>query len=331
MRITRLYPGQGAIKAMAGFDSKPLKRSKPPPGERHPAPGLPCPPAGQYNQATISKPRGPAVNRRLSTASLSLLLCLCLSAPALAGPVLSRVLENGVLRVGLSPDNPPLSFVSREGKIMGYEVDLAALVAAGLGVRLSIESMPFNQIQAALLVGKLDLAISAVTMTPQRNTKLMMVGPYLLAGQSILTTKALIMRLQEEEDNERSELVMAATRGTTSADAAREIFPHARLVEYEDQQQGLKALLGGQVQALVAEHSFCVLAALRYRDQGLTTLDKPLTMEPLGVAFVEDALLANWLSNFLHTLSATGRLEALSRHWFKDASWLTHLPEDKLL
>ncbi len=269
----------------------------------------------------------------------SLLVCLCLTLlalawpprPTLAGPVLERVAQSGVLRVAATLDNPPLNFLSRAGQPEGYEVDLAKMVAGGLGVKLSLISMPFDQLLPALAEGRVDLVISAVTMSPDRNRQVMMVGPYLLTGQSILTSERILSRLTEDFEHDPPELVIAASKGTTSAEAVKELFPKARLVEVSDQEAGLKLLLNRQVDALVADHNFCVVATLRFRSQGLATLPKPFSTEPLGVGFSEDALFYNWMENFFLVLRSTGRFEVLRQKWLESPAWLAELPPDKLL
>ena len=271
--------------------------------------------------------------RRLLLACLALMILAVAWPPAqaAAGPILERIAQSGVLRVGATLDNPPLTFMSRTGEPQGYEVDLAKMVAGALGVKLSLLAMPFDQLLPALVEGKVDLVISAVTMSPDRNRQVMLVGPYLLTGQSILTSQSTLSRITEDFDHDHPELVIAAAKGTTSAEAVREMFPKARLLEVEDQEAGLKALLDRRVDALVADHNFCVVATLRFRSQGLATLPKPFSTEPLGVGFSEDALFYNWMENFFLVLRGTGRLEALQKKWLESPAWLVELPPDKLL
>jgi polar amino acid transport system substrate-binding protein len=50
------------------------------------------------------------------------------------------------------------------------------------------------------------------------------------------------------------------------------------------------------------------------------------TVEPLGIAIHEDALLINWLNNFLNMFEASGQLKLLTKKWFQDGSWIKELP-----
>lgn len=151
--------------------------------------------------------------------------------------------------------------------------------------------------------------ISGMTMTPERNATYMFVGPYMISGQAILARREAAQRLSEPDDLNHPEVTIAAAAGTTNIAAVRDLLPQAKVLEVLDQEQGLRAMLEGKAQVLVAEHSFCVVAALRYGEQGLT----------------------NWLENFLFMLKGTGRMEMLGQRWFKDAGWLKEIEANRLL
>jgi polar amino acid transport system substrate-binding protein len=69
------------------------------------------------------------------------------------------------------------------------------------------------------------------------------------------------------------------------------------------------------------------VTAYRYPEAGLTTLKKPLSYEPIGIAIPpNDLLLLNWLQNLLATIEKDGTLEMMVDRWFKDPSWVRRLP-----
>jgi polar amino acid transport system substrate-binding protein len=78
---------------------------------------------------------------------------------------------------------------------------------------------------------------------------------------------------------------------------------------------------------MVADYHFCAVAAFRYKEKGLTTVEAPFTFDPIGVAMQDgDPLLSNLLQNFLASLAGSGDLKKMTERWFKDASWLKELP-----
>ncbi|MDR1433395.1 MAG: ABC transporter substrate-binding protein [Puniceicoccales bacterium] len=66
-----------------------------------------------------------------------------------------------------SADNPPYEFV-RSGEIVGFDVDLAKLIAEKLGKKLVVKDVPFASIVPSLMAKHGDLAISALTPTDAR-------------------------------------------------------------------------------------------------------------------------------------------------------------------
>ena len=82
------------------------------------------------------------------------LLALTLSVQAFsASPTLDRVLKNNVLKVAMSGDQPPFNVMSRNKKMIGYDVDLANYFASTMQVKLEIVQMPFGEIADAVKNG----------------------------------------------------------------------------------------------------------------------------------------------------------------------------------
>ncbi len=66
---------------------------------------------------------------------------------------LEKIQEKGVLTIGTSADYPPYEFhsiVDGESKIVGMEMDVAAVIADELGVELEIKDMRFYGILSAV-------------------------------------------------------------------------------------------------------------------------------------------------------------------------------------
>jgi polar amino acid transport system substrate-binding protein len=99
------------------------------------------------------------------------------NASASTSPVIDRILQRGELVVGMAGNMPPMNMTTKEGELIGYEVDLARNMAAAMGVGTKIEVMRFAELLPALQSGKIDLILSNMTITPGRNLKVAFVGP----------------------------------------------------------------------------------------------------------------------------------------------------------
>ncbi len=237
-------------------------------------------------------------------------------------PVLSQILEKGELIVGTTGKQPPLNGLDKTGTIIGLEADLARFLAAALGVRANFVMMPFSELLPALEAGKVDMVISGMTITPQRNSKVAFVGGYFVSGRSFVTKSETIASAKEAAEINRPDVVLAALKGSTSQEFVERLLPKVKLVLTEDHQEALQLLLKDKVHAMVADYHVCVLCALLFPEEKLVTLEKPLTYEPFGIALRgSDPLLINLVENFVGTLQRSGDLDKLKERWFKESYW----------
>jgi len=242
-------------------------------------------------------------------------------------PVLSRIVKAGEFRVGVSGNQPPFVVKSKSGKLIGYEIDVANMLANAMQVKLTLVEKPFAELLPALEAGEVDAVMSGMIMTPERNLRVAFVGPYMVSGKSILTKSSTLAAIQATEDIDQSQVKLVALKGSTSQKFVEKVLPKATFTAVDDYEQAVAAVLGGGADAMVADFPICALSVMRYPDAGLATLIKPLTIEPIGIALpAGDSLLLNMVENYLGALEAIGLLEELEKSWFEDGSWLIQLP-----
>lgn len=249
------------------------------------------------------------------------------SPAAAEAPVLSRIVSSGKLRVGMSGSQPPLNFRSTSGEWRGLEVDLAGELAALMRLELTIIEKPFAELLPALAAGDVDLVMSGMTITPERNMRAAFVGPYFLSGKSILTRSATLAQADETGDLDQASLKIAALKGSTSQEFVERMLPKASLVTTADYDAAVELLLADEVGALVADREIVQLTAFLHPKEGLATLRQPLTIEPIGIAAPPgDALFVNFLENTLGALEVSGVLSTLRTRWLERNDWVGELP-----
>jgi len=242
-------------------------------------------------------------------------------------PVVDRIVAKKELVVGTAASMPPLNMTTKDGQIVGLEVDLARHFAEGMGVKLTLRPMHFNDLLPALEGGKVDMVLSGMTIVPARNLRVAFVGPYFASGKSILTKKANVESVDEIAKMNNPEKILVALKGSTSQIFVEKIIPKAKLVLADDYDQAVAMVKDDKAVAMVADYPICLVSVYRYPDVGLATLSKPISYEPIGVALpANDPLLVNWVQNFLNTIEKTGEMERLLERWFKDTSWISRLP-----
>ena len=269
---------------------------------------------------------------------LAAAICFALSAcqsfvPAGSGggsvakPRLQRILDAGELRVGVSADLPPLNMKDKHGEIIGLEIDLVEALAQAMGLGVRFIEMRFADLLPTLEKGEVDMVISGITITPERNARVAFAGPYFISGTSVLTKSESIANVEDADALDDPRRSYAALAGTTSERFVREVLSKSRLVTTQDYDTAVRMVIDDEVDALVADFQICTLSVWRHPEAGLSAMLTPFTIEPLGIALPANApLLLNLVSNYLNTLENTGMLAQFKAKWLSDGSWLSELP-----
>jgi polar amino acid transport system substrate-binding protein len=246
--------------------------------------------------------------------SLLIVFVFITAAPAFAGKVLDRIVEQGEVRVGMTGTQPPLNVKNKNGDLIGYEVDLVEILADSMGVK-------------AKQKGEIDMIVSGMAITPERNTKVAFVGPYVLTGKSILTKSSTLAAAQEVTDIDMESVTITALAGSTSQEFAELVFEKAKIQTTTNYDEAIKLVMEDQADAMVADIEICQITTMRFPDAGLATLSDALTIEPVGIALPPgDPLLINLVENYLSAIEMVGLLEELHAQWYTDGSWLIQVP-----
>ena len=115
------------------------------------------------------------------TVSLAL-LCV----PASAADLLDKVRARGTLKVALEGTYPPLNYKEKTGELVGYDVDVARLLAARLGVKVEFISSEWASILAGLAANKYDVIVSQVGINPKREQAFDFSTPYIYSMPQLI-------------------------------------------------------------------------------------------------------------------------------------------------
>ena len=242
-------------------------------------------------------------------------------------PVIARIQNSGELRVGMTGDYPPLNALDREGQNFGLEPELAQFLARAMGVRVRFVNRPFAELIGAIEAGEVDVVLSGMTMSPERNERVAFAGPYFVSGTSVLTRTPALAEARTARDLDQPSLTLTALEGSTSETLIKDSMPRARFVPAKDHDSAVQSVIDGTADGLITDYPICIVHAARRRDAGLLVRGEPFTFEPIGIALPpNDPLFVNLVQNYLASLEKTGILSALRERWFKDASWARRLP-----
>jgi glutamate transport system substrate-binding protein len=197
--------------------------------------------------------------------------------------LVTRADKRGHLTVGIRFDQPGLSERTVDGRVVGFDVDVARYVATRLGVDAKNitwrETRPSTH-ESDIASGVVDLVVAAYSITDQREQLVSFAGPYFVTGQDLLVRRTSTgITGPESLDGRR----LCSVTGSTSAQQVRDRFAQAvQLVEYPRSPDCVTALLAGQVDAVTTDA--VILAGYAAQDpELLEVLGKPFSTERYGV------------------------------------------------
>ncbi len=107
-----------------------------------------------------------------------------------AADLLESVKSSGTLKVALEGNYPPFNFKdAKTGELTGFEVDVAKLLAAKLGVKPVFTTTEWSGILAGLGAGKYDVIINQVGITDERQKAFDFSDPYTLSSAQLIVRK----------------------------------------------------------------------------------------------------------------------------------------------
>lgn len=110
-----------------------------------------------------------------------------------AGRRLTAIKKRGRLRIGYGSDRLPYVFHNADGKLVGYDVDLAHLLASELGIGLDFINIKAMDAGRFLDEGRVDIVVGGIPVTPERALQMRFTEPYMHA------TLAFVVRDHERK------------------------------------------------------------------------------------------------------------------------------------
>ncbi|MSN96618.1 amino acid ABC transporter substrate-binding protein [Campylobacter sp. FMV-PI01] len=94
-----------------------------------------------------------------------------------------------VLKVGLNANYQPFEYVKINFQIAGFDVDLINEIAKKVGFKFEIIDMKFENLISAIENNEVDIAISAISITPERAKRVIFSKPY-FSGTDVYIKRA---------------------------------------------------------------------------------------------------------------------------------------------
>lgn len=222
------------------------------------------------------------------------------------------------LRVGISPNYPPIAF-EQDGKIVGVEADLAAKLGKELPTKVTLVKLDWDELWPALRDGKVDVVMSGVSITERRSEKVRFTDPYLRVGQMALVRKKDMAKLNDPAAMNSAKRKIGVEKNTTGEAYAHRHLDKATIVSFDSVDQGVAAVRSGEVDVFIhdAPTVWRVVGRPPNEDAELIGIYKPLTDEYLAWAVRKDdaPTLGALLDGKIDDWTKNGELQSVIDAW----------------
>lgn len=238
-------------------------------------------------------------------------LMLLISLPALVAQGQTET-TNTITFAG-SGGYPPFNYMTEDGDIIGFDVDVAAEIANRLDMELEYVATAWDGIVEGLRAKRYDGILGSMGITEEREAVIDFSIPYYYSGPQLIAMKDGGIN---SVDDLTSDSTLGLVTGTTFENDAKNLGTKVKL--YEDDNQTLIELLNGRVDGVLTDRIVGLNAINQLKDgDKLTLVGSVLRSEVMGIGFHEDDdELREQVNAALNDMFADGTMKQISEKWF---------------
>jgi polar amino acid transport system substrate-binding protein len=219
------------------------------------------------------------------------------------------------LRVGITPEYPPLVFRQPDGT-NGVEIDFAKALGQELGRKIEFVVVRRDQLIDALLSRQIDIIMSGMSITKARQLRISFSDPYVrnqlraifpLKSESRFKTKADVLNTTDR---------IGVISGTTAEVYVKQNCPNAKIIPFTQRQDIAYYLLKGGRMDLFIDDTFSLADIFSKNEADTAYLAEPLNEETLGWGIrPDDPVFLAQVNKILAKWKADGTVDRTLLRW----------------
>ncbi|WED24529.1 transporter substrate-binding domain-containing protein [Vibrio sp. JC009] len=254
--------------------------------------------------------------------AVTAILGMALTLPTIAAtPNLDKINERGTLRVGMSTF-VPWAMRNKQGELIGFEIDVAKRLAKDTGWKVEFVPTAWDGIIPALLAKKFDVIIGGMSITSERAKSVLFTTPYSHSGVQVAASKELADGFSTFANFNSRRIKIAARRGAHTVQVARETFPKAKILQFDDDAQAFQEVLNGNAHAVVASSPKPEHEVIKHSDALFLPFTERLAKgnEAFAVRLGEEDKKA-FFDAWIKARTEDGWLSERYEYWFASLDW----------
>jgi polar amino acid transport system substrate-binding protein len=218
------------------------------------------------------------------------------------------------LKIGMELSYPPFETIDTEGQPAGFSVELAKALGAYLKRPIVIENIPFVGLIPSLKTGKIDLILSSLTVTPDREKAINFSDPYLETGLSLLLRiDSTISGIEELNTPGR---IVAVKQGTTGEVYAKKEMTQAKVLILDKEASCVLEVIQGKVDAFIYDE-FSIYTNWQKNKETTKPILKPFYKENWAMGLRKgDKKLLDEVNCFLEQFRKKNGIDKLTEKFF---------------
>lgn len=246
--------------------------------------------------------------------SLIILLALATATPASAR-TLDEIIKDGTIRIGVNPNFPPMSSFGMTNQLEGFDIDVGNVIAESLGVDAEFVTTETAQRVPFLVSNRIDIALGAMTRTPERAKLISYTLPLHSEAMGVITTDKIDVSNWQELD--REDITLVNMRGNLSVNILKERLPKPKVLLVDGNADTIRAIAQGRADALVENVDFFLKFTNNYRNVNWRVLDDPIFIAYCGIGVAKGNYdLRDFLNILLFDLHSSGYVNDTWQKWY---------------
>jgi len=228
-----------------------------------------------------------------------------------AGSTMAELQAAGEVVIGVKFDVPPFGFQNPQtDEVEGFDVDLGKAIADELGVEPRFEEAISDNRIPFLQDGTVDIILSTMTITTDRDAEIDFSEPYYIAEGRVL--------VPEDSDitgvDDLGGKTVCTALGSTYEENLEQNAPEAKLRLVDTYSECFELIQNGAVDAVSTDD--VILTGMIIQDDTLKLVGEGYTTEPYGAGIAEgDTEFRDFVSGVIADVKADGRWEQFYEEW----------------
>lgn len=223
----------------------------------------------------------------------------------------SDTTEKKVIKMGTNAAFPPFEYYE-ENKIVGFDVELAEMIADKLGMELVVEDMEFNTLLGAVSNNMIDFVGAGMTVDEERAKQVDFSQGYFNSKQMVIVQSSNDEIVDTDGLNGKK---IGVQLGTTSDKFAELYIEDAEITRFDKAALAVADLKNGKVDAVIVDAE--PAKELTKGQDDLKVLESPFVEEEYALAVKKgNTDLLEKINTALDEIKASGEYDKLYSKYF---------------